>query len=85
MNKCYIIQNFYSFWRQWVSTEGRTLEEASTHFWMPREVGVSTRCTFQTDKGKILRVAEAKCIVPRSWSRLSYLGNWLSVRSMKHM
>lgn len=42
---------------------GRTLEETTAQFWMPRDVMVFVHYGVSTHKGGSLRVAEAKCIV----------------------
>ena len=60
-----------SFWMQWVSYEGRTLEETTEQSWMLREVGVSMNCAVSVGKGKSLRVAYVKCVVPESCMRIS--------------
>jgi len=41
-----------NFWRRRVPAEGRTPEEATVQFWMPREVGLSAHCAVPTGKGK---------------------------------
>jgi len=50
-----------------------------------RVVGVSMHYNVSAGKGGSLMVAETKYIVWGSSTRLSFLGKWLSGRSVKHM
>lgn len=54
---------------------GRTLEETTVQFWMPRDTGVFKHCTVPIGTGKILCVAEEKCTVMKIWMRLGFSGN----------